>query len=174
MAEKTRDLNPLNLHQLTRKSTDNSRQQSPSLRLFSQLATCNFQFNLVEASVPQSPSSCNNTTANMFALRRSVAPIVQRSLTSSRQASTFAKMTLVGRLADTPELQATSTGREIVRYALATTSGRGETEKTSWFRVTSFTPEGAQRDFLTSLEKGYVIPTIRTPDGWMYTGYCWA
>jgi len=65
-------------------------------------------------------------------------------------------MTIVGRLADTPELQATSTGQEILKYAVGTNSGRGENQKTSWFRVTSFLPEGPQRDFIASLDKGYV------------------
>ncbi len=65
-------------------------------------------------------------------------------------------MTIVGRLADTPELQATSTGQEILKYAVGTNSGRCENQKTSWFRVTSFLPEGPQRDFIAGLDKGYV------------------
>ncbi len=62
----------------------------------------------------------------------------------------------MGRLADTPELQATSTGQEILRYAVGTNSGPRDNQKTSWFRVTSFLPEGPQRDFIASLDKGYV------------------
>jgi hypothetical protein len=65
-------------------------------------------------------------------------------------------MTIIGRLADTPELQATSTGQEILRYAVGTNSGPRDNQKTSWFRVTSFLPEGPQRDFIASLDKGYV------------------
>lgn len=66
-------------------------------------------------------------------------------------------MTIIGRLADTPELQATSTGQEILRYAVGTNSGPRDNQKTSWFRVTSFLPEGPQRDFIASLDKGYVF-----------------
>jgi hypothetical protein len=90
-----------------------------------------------------------------FALRRAL-PISARAFSTSAARPSFAKMTIVGRLADTPELQATSTGQEILRYAVGTNSGRGENQKTSWFRVTSFLPEGPQRDFIASLEKGYV------------------
>jgi hypothetical protein len=66
-------------------------------------------------------------------------------------------MTIIGRLADTPELQATSTGQEILRYAVGTNSGPRDNQKTSWFRVTSFLPEGPHRDFIASLDKGYVF-----------------
>jgi hypothetical protein len=66
-------------------------------------------------------------------------------------------MTLIGRLADTPELQATSTGKEILRYAVGVNSGPKDNQTTSWFRVTAFTEEGPQRDFIAGLEKGYVI-----------------
>jgi hypothetical protein len=66
-------------------------------------------------------------------------------------------MTIIGRLADTPELQATSTGQEILRYAVGTNSGPRDNQKTSWFRVTSFLPEGPQRDFIASLDKGFVL-----------------
>jgi single-stranded DNA-binding protein len=63
-------------------------------------------------------------------------------------------MTIIGRLADTPELQPTSTGQEILKYSVATNSGTKDNQKTSFFRITSFTPEGPQRDFITSLDKG--------------------
>jgi hypothetical protein len=69
-------------------------------------------------------------------------------------------MTIIGRLADTPELQATSTGQEILRYAVGTNSGPRDNQKTSWFRVTSFLPEGPQRDFIASLDKGYVCSSF--------------
>lgn len=90
-----------------------------------------------------------------FLLRRSLLS-ASRAFSTSATRPSFAKMTIVGRLADTPELQATSTGQEILKYAVAASSGRGDNQKTSWFRVTSFIPEGPQRDFLTSLDKGYV------------------
>lgn len=65
-----------------------------------------------------------------------------------------ATITVIGHLADTPELQATSTGRELLRYAVASNSGPSNNRQTSWFRVTAFENEGPRRDFLTSLPKG--------------------
>lgn len=68
----------------------------------------------------------------------------------------LAKMQLIGRLADTPELMPTSTGREIVRYSIGVSGGpRDESgnRAVSWFRIASFT-EGPQRDLLLSLPKG--------------------
>ncbi len=91
-----------------------------------------------------------------FLLRRALrtSSLPTRTFSSAASRSSFAKMTIVGRLADTPELQATSTGQEILRYAVGTNSGRGDNQKTSWFRVTSFLPEGPQRDFIAGLDKG--------------------
>ncbi|KAK2630256.1 hypothetical protein QTJ16_001076 [Diplocarpon rosae] len=94
-----------------------------------------------------------------FMLRRALrtsAPVARTFSTSSPRSS-FAKMTIVGRLADSPELQATSTGQEVLRYAVGTNSGRGENQKTNWFKISSFLPEGPQRDFITSLDKGTLV-----------------
>ncbi|TVY23557.1 Single-stranded DNA-binding protein RIM1, mitochondrial [Lachnellula hyalina] len=90
-----------------------------------------------------------------FLLRR-VLPSSARAFSTSAPRSSFAKMTIIGRLADTPELQATSTGQEVLRYAVGTNSGPRDNQKTNWFRITSFLPEGPQRDFISSLDKGYV------------------
>ncbi|KAL2074697.1 hypothetical protein VTL71DRAFT_8476 [Oculimacula yallundae] len=87
---------------------------------------------------------------------RTAAPL-SRTFTSSAARSSFAKMTIIGRLAATPELQATSTGKEILKYTVATSSGPRDNLKTNWFRVTSFLPAGAQRDFISSLEKGTLV-----------------
>lgn len=87
-------------------------------------------------------------------LRTRTLPRATRAFSTTTQRSSFAKMTIIGRLADTPELQATSTGQEILRYAVGTSSGPRDNQKTSWFRVTSFLPEGPQRDFIASLDKG--------------------
>ncbi|KAE8448447.1 hypothetical protein EG329_009512 [Mollisiaceae sp. DMI_Dod_QoI] len=88
---------------------------------------------------------------------RRALPTVRAFSTSAPARSTFAKMTIVGRLVNQPELQATSTGREILRYGVATDSGRGESKKTSFFQVTSFLPEGGARDFIQNLEKGTLV-----------------
>ncbi|KAF4121249.1 single-stranded DNA-binding protein [Geosmithia morbida] len=75
------------------------------------------------------------------------------STTSPRS---IAKISIIGHLADTPELHQTSTGREVVRYAVASNSGPKDNRQTSWFRVGSFV-EGPRRDFMLSLPKGSMI-----------------
>jgi single-stranded DNA-binding protein len=67
----------------------------------------------------------------------------------------IARISIIGNLADTPEVVPTSTGRELVRYAVASNSGPRDNRQVSWFRVTSFS-EGPQKDYLLSLPKGYV------------------
>ncbi|KAH8815627.1 hypothetical protein F5884DRAFT_773003 [Xylogone sp. PMI_703] len=81
-------------------------------------------------------------------------PRSARAFSTSTARSSFAKMTIVGRLADTPEVQATSTGQEILKYAVGTNYGPKDNQKTSWFRVVSFMPDGPQRNFISGLEKG--------------------
>ena len=86
-------------------------------------------------------------------LTRALPAVRTFSTTASRP---LAKMQLIGRLADAPELQATSTGRDIIRYSLGVNHGpRDENgnRATSWFKVASFV-EGVQRDLLLNLPKG--------------------
>ncbi|KAF7901580.1 uncharacterized protein EAF01_006879 [Botrytis porri] len=93
----------------------------------------------------------------MFALRRNIPSTLSRNFSTSARNNSFAKLTLIGRLADKPEITATSQGQEIMKYAVGTNTGRGENQKTSWFRVVSFLPEGPQRDFISNLEKGTLV-----------------
>lgn len=77
---------------------------------------------------------------------------------STTRPSLLARMQLIGRLADQPELTHTSTGRDLVRYAVGVSTGAKDEQgnrSTSWFRVASFS-EGAGRELLLSLPKGYV------------------
>ncbi|KAK0722706.1 hypothetical protein B0T26DRAFT_703633 [Lasiosphaeria miniovina] len=76
---------------------------------------------------------------------------------SSTPARPVAHINVVGRLAAQPELRPTSTGKEIVRYTLASSNppSRGSDERTtSWFNVTCFEQEGPRRDYILSLPKG--------------------
>ncbi|RDW78448.1 hypothetical protein BP5796_06300 [Coleophoma crateriformis] len=91
-----------------------------------------------------------------FLLRRAV-PVGARAFSTSTARSSFAKMTIVGRLGDVPAIEATSTGREILKYVVGTNSGPKDNQKTSWFRVVSFMDEGPQRDFIASLDKGTLV-----------------
>jgi len=92
----------------------------------------------------------------MFALRTSTLARGARAF-STTTPNALARMQLIGRLADTPEQTPTSTGREMVRYALGVSAGpRDENtgqRSTSWFRVASFI-EGPQKDLLCGLPKG--------------------
>ncbi|KAK3391706.1 hypothetical protein B0T20DRAFT_383795 [Sordaria brevicollis] len=75
---------------------------------------------------------------------------------SSTPARGLARVQIIGNLADTPEVRATSTGREMIKYAVASNSGPRSDRVTSWFNVTSFV-EGKARDFLISLPKGTTV-----------------
>ena len=92
--------------------------------------------------------------------RAAVAPQAARRAFTTSSPRSIARISIIGNLADTPELQPTSTGREILKYAVASNTGPKENRQTSWFRVTSFA-EGPRRDFLLSLPKGYVCRSRR-------------
>ncbi|CRG87204.1 ssDNA binding protein, putative [Talaromyces islandicus] len=87
---------------------------------------------------------------------RSRAALSARSFSSS-PAHSFARLTITGRLAAEPELSATSTGGEIVKYAVGTSSGPKDNRQTSWFRIASFAPDGPSRAHLLGLPKGSLV-----------------
>ncbi|MBE3044457.1 single-stranded DNA-binding protein [Candidatus Bathyarchaeota archaeon] len=91
-----------------------------------------------------------------FLARRAftAAPAARAFSTSSPRG--LARLTIVGNLGDAPELTPTSTGHELIRYSVATSSGPKDNRHTSWFRVSKFLREGDEkrRDFLLSLPKG--------------------
>ncbi|KAI0535211.1 nucleic acid-binding protein [Xylaria digitata] len=98
----------------------------------------------------------------MSFLARRLTAAAPRSLGASRAFSAsarrnIAKITLVGNLAATPELKATSTGREVIEYSVASSDGPRDNRHTSWFRVATFAEEGPRRDYLTSLPKGSTV-----------------
>ncbi|KAK3990613.1 single-stranded DNA-binding protein rim1, mitochondrial [Cladorrhinum sp. PSN332] len=98
----------------------------------------------------------------MSVFLRTTSRAVARPAVAARTFSTTAKrdiarITIVGNLADSPEIRASSTGREYLRYSVASNTGYKENRTTSWFNVTSFAPEGPQRDFLSSLNKGTLV-----------------
>ena len=75
-------------------------------------------------------------------------------LFSTTPTPALARITIVGRLADQPEVTPTSTGIDVIKYALGTSHGKGDNKTTSWWRVASFVPEGPLRDLTLSLGKG--------------------
>lgn len=86
---------------------------------------------------------------------------------SSSASRSVARMIITGRLAAEPELSATASGQDIIRYAVGTSYGRGDNRQTSWFRVGAFLPEGGQRDYLLGLQKGYVVPCFGDRGGYV-------
>lgn len=96
------------------------------------------------------------TTALHRSLALSCKQQPTRSFAASPAARSLARMTIVGRLADAPELVPTSSGQDIVKYALGTSHGPKDNRQTSWWKVVSFMPEGPRRDLLMGLGKGYV------------------
>jgi tRNA uridine 5-carboxymethylaminomethyl modification enzyme len=93
-------------------------------------------------------------TASRAVARPATATAAAARSFSSTASRPVARITIVGNLADSPELRASSTGREYLRYAVASNSGPADNRKTSWFNVSCFVEEGARRDFFLSLPKG--------------------
>lgn len=73
---------------------------------------------------------------------------------SSTSRNPFAKINIIGNLADSPELIATSTGREIITYSVASNTGPKDNRRTSWFKISAFVNEGPSRDRVMGLTKG--------------------
>ncbi|KAL9025397.1 MAG: hypothetical protein Q9196_005771 [Gyalolechia fulgens] len=87
--------------------------------------------------------------------RLTKTPLLHRTFVStpSRPA---ANITLVGRLAAEPELIPTSTGTDLVRYAIGTSHGPRDNRQTSWWKVGAY-PGGNQKDTLMALGKGSLV-----------------
>ncbi|KAG6111426.1 hypothetical protein E4U31_004463 [Claviceps sp. LM219 group G6] len=78
-----------------------------------------------------------------------------RSFSTSTPRS-IARISIIGNLADTPEVVTTSTGKEMIKYAVASNHGTKDNRQTSWFKVTNFV-EGPRRDYMLSLSKGTLV-----------------
>lgn len=91
-----------------------------------------------------------------FLARRAVAATPALRAFSASSPRGLARLTIVGNLGDSPELTPTSTGHEIIKYSVASSSGPKENRHTSWFRVSHFLREGEEkrRDFLLNIPKG--------------------
>ncbi|KAI9807345.1 MAG: ssDNA-binding protein, mitochondrial [Piccolia ochrophora] len=66
-------------------------------------------------------------------------------------------MTVIGRLAAAPELSATATGNDIIKYSVACGYGPKDNRQTSWFKVGCFDQEGPRRDILLGMQKGTLV-----------------
>ncbi|KAL8388613.1 hypothetical protein RB595_009100 [Gaeumannomyces hyphopodioides] len=95
--------------------------------------------------------------SSFLARRAAAAPRAAARAFGTTSPRSLARIQLIGNLADAPELHAASSGREMVRYAIAVNSGPKDNRKTSWFRVASFEAEGPRRDFVLALPKGAMV-----------------
>lgn len=86
---------------------------------------------------------------------RSSVPAYTRAFSSTPRAS-IARMSIVGRMGVQPEEVTISNDRTLVRYVVGTSYGKGEDQKTSWFRVASFA-QGPQKEFLLRVPKGSLV-----------------
>lgn len=84
-----------------------------------------------------------------------------RDFSTTPASRNMAKMTLIGRLAATPESTQTASGQTLVRYAVGVSSGPRDNKETSWFNVAAFLGEGAEESpralLLGGLEKGTLV-----------------
>lgn len=107
---------------------------------------------------PTTSATQDLNTDKMQSLRtlRSLPRFTSARAFSTTSPRNLAKMQLIGRLADAPEMTPTASGREITRFALGVSTGPKDengNRGVSWFNVASFI-EGPQRDFLLGLQKG--------------------
>ncbi|OXV12156.1 hypothetical protein Egran_00089 [Elaphomyces granulatus] len=106
-------------------------------------------FSLLRSSIRTSTITTSSSS--------SIRARAQARAFSSSPRSAFARIIITGRLAAEPELQATSTGQDVVRYTVGTSYGPRDNRQTSWFRISSFQPEGPFREFLLGLSKGTLV-----------------
>ncbi|KJZ74074.1 hypothetical protein HIM_06523 [Hirsutella minnesotensis 3608] len=95
-------------------------------------------------------------SSSLFRRAATAAPSAAARAFSTTSPRALARMSIIGNLADTPEVQTTNSGREVVRFAVASNSGPKDNRHTSWFRITSFA-DGPRRDFLLTLAKGTLV-----------------
>lgn len=90
----------------------------------------------------------------MFA-RTAALRTASRQFSTSSARSYLAKCTLVGRIANNPEV-VSNNGQDYVRYTIATQGGSKDNQKTNFFDVTAFPSGGSGLDYFASMTKGYV------------------
>ncbi|KIW09566.1 uncharacterized protein PV09_00439 [Verruconis gallopava] len=76
---------------------------------------------------------------------------------SSSARNNYAKLAVIGRLVREPEAHASSTGRTFIKYSIATSHGPRDSERSSFWNVTSFPTSDAQKDYLLNLPKGSLV-----------------
>lgn len=89
---------------------------------------------------------------------RASAPLFRapsRAFSASPAAANLAKLTVVGRLGADAEVFTSPSGKEMVRYVVATNHGSPDNRQTSWWRVTAFpTSEEGREGMVGRFKKG--------------------
>lgn len=91
----------------------------------------------------------------------SLRPSLRAASGSARAFSTtsrrdLARMIITGRLGSEPELKVTASGREVVKYVVASDYGRAQNRNTDWYRVSYFPDSEGQKNYLLGTPKGYI------------------
>lgn len=108
----------------------------------------------------------------MFSLLRTsgIASARRAFSTSPIARHDFAKATILGRLANTPDIVSLANGKEMVRYTVAVTATK---EKPAvFYKVVSFAADGPNRQYLMDIPKGWVVLLFLPVSGVSSRGDC--
>ena len=117
---------------------------------------------LILITVHHQPTQAHPLQHTMSSFLNSLRPGLRMAKTATQTARAFssspahalARLTVTGRLGADPELQVTASGQEVIKYVVGSSHGPRDNRQTSWFRISSFAPEGSHRDYLLSITKG--------------------
>lgn len=116
------------------------------------------QFSKDSQSINQTVNQPINqpTSHKMLSLFRTSGVVLgRRAFSTTPVATSFAKIALLGRLAAEPEISTTSSGMEMVRYAVGVSQGKDK--PTTWYKVVNFEPDARGKEYLMSMQKGWVL-----------------
>lgn len=93
-------------------------------------------------------------------LRRPTVPPLTRKSNNPSDRALFSRIAFTGNIGIEPAVAVNDrTGRESIRYVVASPYGPRENRRTSWFRVTSFAT-GPTREYLLGIAKGWVCEEV--------------
>ena len=72
----------------------------------------------------------------------------------SAAARQFSRLSMIGRITETPQPRTSAAGRDYFRYSIATTTSRNS--PTSFFQIIDFSDDPKQKQYMAALPKGWV------------------